>query len=114
MSFYRNILVALTAFVFASPLFADEAKTLASPANVKPAMAATATPAATTTTVNVNTATAKELAKVKGLNPAKARAIVKYRKKHGDFKSIDGLESVKALKKLKADDLKAIEAQLSV
>jgi len=116
MSFYRNVLVAVAAMALASPLFADEAKTAVVPAAVKPAIAApaTAAPSAAVATVNVNTSTAKELSKVKGLDPAKARAIVKYRKKHGEFKSLDALVKVKALKKIKADDLKAIEAQLSL
>ena len=49
-------------------------------------------------TVNVNTASASELAAAaKGIGPTKAQAIVKYRKKHGDFTSVDELEKVKGI-----------------
>lgn len=49
-------------------------------------------------TVNINTATANELAEVAtGIGPAKAQAIVKYRKEHGDFASVDDLEKVKGI-----------------
>ncbi len=49
--------------------------------------------------VNVNTATQAELEAVKGLGPAKARAIVAYRKANGDFKSLDELKAVKGFGK---------------
>lgn len=52
--------------------------------------------------------------KVKGINASKARAIVAYRKKHGDFKSTDDLAKVKGFTKMKPDQLKAIQDQLSV
>ena len=47
--------------------------------------------------VNINTADAKELATLPGIGPAKAEAIVKHRKKHGKFKSVDGLKDVKGI-----------------
>jgi competence protein ComEA len=64
--------------------------------------------------VNLNKASAKDLMKVKGINASKARAIVAYRKKHGDFKSTDDLAKVKGFTKMKSDQLKAIQDQLSV
>lgn len=74
----------------------------------------TATPAATDGKVDLNKATVKDLMKVKGINASKAKAIVSYRKKHGDFKSLDELSQVKGFKKLKAEDLKQITDQLAM
>ncbi len=45
--------------------------------------------------VDINTANAQTLAQVlKGIGPKKAAAIVKYRQKHGPFKSIADLDKV--------------------
>lgn len=77
---------------------------------------ATAAPAQdqTQAKVDLNKASAKDLMKVKGLNGPKARAIVSYRKKHGDFKSLDDLKMVKGFKKMKDSEMKAIEDQLTI
>lgn len=48
-------------------------------------------------TVNINTATEAELETLNGIGPAKAKAIVDYRKKQGGFKSIDELENVEGI-----------------
>jgi competence protein ComEA len=59
--------------------------------------------------VNINTASKDELVALKkGLGPAKAQAIVDYRKANGPFKSVDDLKHVKGigtkrLEKLRAD-----------
>jgi competence protein ComEA len=45
--------------------------------------------------VDLNTGSAAELEGVKGLGPAKAKAIVDYRTKNGPFKSVDDLKGVK-------------------
>ena len=131
MSFYRTVLAAVAAVVIATPVFAAEEATNA-PQTLADNTSATQTTdtsgaamqqsgstdqsgsAMTETKVNLNKATAKELMKVKGLNAAKARAIVAYRKKHGDFKSVDDLSSVKGFKKMKPEMMKEISDQLTV
>jgi competence protein ComEA len=110
MSFYRTLLAAVAAVVIASPVFAEDT----SATTTTEQTTTTTTTEATSIKVNINTATAKDLMKVKGLNAAKARAIVAYRKKNGDFKTLDDLTNVKGFKKVKPDTLKTIQEQLSV
>jgi competence protein ComEA len=45
--------------------------------------------------VNINSASVEELDAVKGITPAKAKAIVDYRSNNGPFKSLDELKGVK-------------------
>lgn len=62
--------------------------------------AATATPKAVSIakSVNINTADAATISDVlKGVGPAKAEAIVAYRKEHGPFKSVEQLSEVKGI-----------------
>jgi competence protein ComEA len=48
--------------------------------------------------VDINTASAQQLAAaVKGVGPAKAQAIVRYRKAHGRFSSVRELDNVKGI-----------------
>lgn len=47
--------------------------------------------------VNVNTASESELTALPGVGPAKAKAIVEYRKQHGSFKTLDELKNVKGI-----------------
>lgn len=48
--------------------------------------------------VNINTANAKEISKnLKGVGLKKAEGIVLYRKKHGNFKTIESLSKVKGI-----------------
>ncbi|PPC96173.1 MAG: topoisomerase [Methylotenera sp.] len=44
--------------------------------------------------INLNTATQAELEQIKGIGPVKAKAIMDYRKQHGDFKTINQLDNV--------------------
>lgn len=44
--------------------------------------------------VNINTATKEELMTIKGIGEKRAQEIIEYRKKHGNFKSVDDLEKV--------------------
>ncbi|MHB1076236.1 ComEA family DNA-binding protein [Thiobacillus sp.] len=56
--------------------------------------------------VNINTATQSELEAVKGLGPAKAKAIITYREAHGSFKSLDELDNVKGFGSASVEKLK--------
>ncbi|MHB1215796.1 MAG: ComEA family DNA-binding protein [Thiobacillus sp.] len=56
--------------------------------------------------VNINTATQSELEVVKGLGPAKAKAIIMYREANGNFKHLDELDRVKGFGKASVDKLK--------
>jgi competence protein ComEA len=47
--------------------------------------------------VNINTATQAELETLQGIGPAKAKAIIEYRKKKGSFKSVDNLQDVSGI-----------------
>jgi competence protein ComEA len=57
--------------------------------------------------VNLNTATTVELEALKGVGPVKAKAIVDYRAKNGEFKSVDDLEKVPGFGKKTVDNLRA-------
>lgn len=61
--------------------------------------------------VNVNTATQSELETVRGIGPAKARAIVMHREKNGPFKSVDDVAKVKGFG---AASLARIKDQITV
>src|SRR5437016_14460420 len=47
--------------------------------------------------ININTATKDELVALPGIGPAKAQAIVDYRKAHGPFKTAEELKDVKGI-----------------
>jgi competence protein ComEA len=47
--------------------------------------------------VNINTASVQELSTLSGIGPAKAQAIVEYREKNGQFKSVKDLAKVKGI-----------------
>jgi competence protein ComEA len=56
--------------------------------------------------VDINTATQSELEAVKGIGPAKAKAIVEHRQKNGAFKNVDALAEVKGFGKASVAKLK--------
>jgi competence protein ComEA len=138
MSIYRRLIVAVAAMGLATSVFAaDENATTTTTTTDNAAMAPATTTetapgptadaskedAATTTTtttttassdkVDINKATVKELMKVKGVNAARAKAIVTFRKKHGDFKSIDDLKEVKGFKKLSDKKFQELQDRLT-
>lgn len=49
--------------------------------------------------VDINHATQVQLESIKGVGPARARAIIAYRSKHGPFKNVDELDHVKGFGK---------------
>ena len=61
--------------------------------------------------VNINTATQSELEAVRGLGPAKAKAIISYREANGGFKTLDELDKVKGFGKASIEKL---QGELSV
>jgi competence protein ComEA len=61
--------------------------------------------------VNINTATKEELTTLKGIGEKRAQAIIDYRKKNGDFKSVDDLEKVEGIG---PGTMKQIRSQLSI
>lgn len=56
--------------------------------------------------VDINTATQSELEAVKGIGPAKAKAIIEHRTKNGPFKTVDDLTQVKGFGKATVSKLK--------
>jgi competence protein ComEA len=47
--------------------------------------------------VNINTASKAELETLNGIGANKATAIIKYRKEHGNFKSVNDLTNIKGI-----------------
>lgn len=67
--------------------------------------------------VDLNTADSATLAKIKGIGPKKAQAIVEYRTKNGNFASVDDLKNVKNAKDkpyFNAKTLKKLSKKLTV
>lgn len=140
MSLYRRLIVAVAAMGLATSVFAadenatttttttdtsaaapaasTDTSTQSADANSTDTNKDTTTTTTTTTTassdkVDINKASVKELMKVKGLSAAKAKAIVLYRKKHGDFKSVDDLKEVKAFKRISDKKFQELEDRLT-
>ena len=58
-------------------------------------------------TVNLNTASKEELVALPGIGPAKAQAILDYRKSHGAFKAVEELKDVKGIGAKRYEKLKS-------
>lgn len=61
--------------------------------------------------VDLNTATQQELETVKGIGPAKSKAILEYRAKNGPFKAVDDLANVPGFG---AKSVSSMKAELAV
>lgn len=61
--------------------------------------------------VNINKANSAQLQTINGIGPAKAQEIIKYRKSHGGFKTVDELVNVNGIGPKTVDK---IRSQVSV
>lgn len=83
----KHILLAVSLITASAPSWCKEVAAPATPKSVS-----------TPKSVNINTADAITISEVlKGVGPAKAEAIVAYRKEHGPFKSVEQLSEVKGI-----------------
>lgn len=57
--------------------------------------------------VNINTATVQELETLPYIGPAKAQAIIDYRKEKGQFKTVEDITKVKGIGKATFEKLKS-------
>lgn len=112
MSFYRTFIAAVAAMGLASAVFA--ADTTGAAKNPSAAKVEKTAVTSSTEKLNINKATAKELATIKNMTPNKAKAIVSYRHKNGDFKSVEELKQVKGFKRMNETTLKEIEDHLTM
>lgn len=116
MFYYRMMMVIAGVSLITTPFAAETVNPLTKPAtahtqsvSVKPSAVSV-----NTLKVNMNEATFEELIKVKGLSKSKAKNIISYRKKQGNFKSVEELNLVKGFKKMNNEKLKAVQEQLTV
>ena len=58
--------------------------------------------------LNINTATVEQLKELPKVGDKTAKAIVKYREEHGEFKSVDELLNVKGIGKKKLELLRPL------
>ncbi|MDO9099295.1 MAG: helix-hairpin-helix domain-containing protein [Caldisericota bacterium] len=58
--------------------------------------------------ISINRATLAELDQLPGIGPAKAQAIVDYRKEHGSFKRLEDLQNVSGIGTKTYEDLKSL------
>jgi len=122
MVFYRSLFAVIVALALSMSAFAEDPSTTTTTTTTgtseSAAQSTTAQPSTDASQqqmskVDVNKATAKQLAKIKGLNFARAKAIIAYRKKNGDFKNLDDLKNVQGFKKMNPEQLKDIQDQLT-
>ncbi|MBN2690138.1 MAG: helix-hairpin-helix domain-containing protein [Gammaproteobacteria bacterium] len=97
MSKLRDMLILCSALIFSVSIFAAP---VATKVMTKQKVVTTKVVKAkkVDSVVNINKADIKTLSSVKGINYRCAKAIIKYRNKHGAFKSINDLKKVKCKK----------------
>ena len=91
----KNLLTALLLTIIVAVSLPTQAKS----ASVKAKQSSSTSVSSTfIKKINLNKASAKDIAlALKGVGLVKAQAIIMYRKKHGDFKAIEELASVKGI-----------------
>ena len=57
--------------------------------------------------ININSADIKQLATIKGIGVKRAAAIVKYRKKHGPFRNINELTTIRGINNSKIQKIRS-------
>lgn len=103
MRLFRFIVLAIALFMWFTPLHAQESDTVP-----------TVAMQAVSPLINLNQASVKELTAMKGMSLAKAKAILSYRKRHGEFKTLAELRQVKGFAKMKAAKFNAFIQQLKL
>jgi competence ComEA-like helix-hairpin-helix protein len=121
MFFYRIIFVGLTSMIMLTQVvWADHAPdkqlatTVVSSNHSQEGQSLNKNHTGENVKINLNQASVDDLLQIKGLTAYQARAIVSYRKKHGNFKSLDELTRIRGLTKLKGDALKVIQSQFKL
>lgn len=110
----RKLIIAIMSLSFASFAFADTNSTQASDQIQTTVQSLDTKTTIPTAKVDINKATTDDLMKVKGIDQKRAKNIVAYRTKNGNFKSLTELKDVRGFKKMKEEKLKAIQDQLSI
>lgn len=117
MFLYHSILAMFASFLLVTSAVADVKQDISSVSSSQSIAAGKNIPLSSADAANlilINQVSTKDLLKIKGVNPTRARAIAMYRRKYGDFKSVDELAKVKGFNKLALEDLHSIQAQISV
>lgn len=78
---------------------------LAEPASKIKEVVHTNANASVSAAIDINRANLNTLTHVKGIGKKRAKAIIQYRKKHGDFKSLDDLSKIKGFTKKQVQTL---------
>ncbi|MBA3660166.1 MAG: helix-hairpin-helix domain-containing protein [Gammaproteobacteria bacterium] len=64
--------------------------------------------------VNINQAPEEDLMRITGMTKSKAKSIIAYRNKQGQFATLDDLSKVKGFKRVKPDKLQAMVQQMTL